>query len=392
MNETRPGPARLDVPGCILFGGGARRQLPGLLTELGVRRPLLVTDAGVVALGAVAEMTGLLQAAGFPTAVFAGVQPDPTDVNVAAGLAALQQHEADGLVALGGGSPIDCAKVVAIQPANPRPLSEFMGLHKIPHRGLPLVAVPTTAGTGSEATKVAVITDTSRSVKMMMLSAPLLPRAAIVDYELTLSMPRSLTAAVGVDTLTHGMEAFVSRRANGLTDPLALACVELCARFLRRAWHEPGDREARAAMMLAACQGGMAFSNSSVALVHGMSRPLGAVFHLPHGLSNAVLLPAVTRFSVSAAPERYAAIASAIGCAGAGLSDEAAGQALVVWLEALNQELQLPRLGKCRGVTREAFQACAPKMAADALASGSPANNPRVPDAAEIVRLYEEAW
>jgi alcohol dehydrogenase class IV len=390
--DPLPAPARLDVPGCILHGGGSRRQLPALLTELGVRRPLLVTDAGVVALGVAGEMTDLLRAAGFPTAVFADVQPDPTDANVVAGLAAMKQHEADGLVALGGGSPIDCAKVMSILPANPRPLSEFMGLHKIPHRGLPLVAVPTTAGTGSEASKVAVITDTQRAVKMMMLSAPLLPRAAIVDFELTLSMPRSLTAAVGVDTLTHGIEAYVSRKANGLTDPLALSCIGLCARFLRRAWHESGDREARAAMMLAACQGGMAFSNSSVALVHGMSRPIGAVFHLPHGLSNAVLLPAVTRFSVGAAPGRYATVARTAGCASAGLSDEAAGQALLVWLEALNRELQLPRLGGCQGVTRAVFAANAVKMANDALASGSPANNPRVPDAAEIVGLYEEAW
>jgi len=267
-----------------------------------------------------------------------------------------------------------------------------MGLHKIRNPGLPPIAMPTTAGTGSEATKVAVITDTLRQVKMMMLSAPLLPTAAIVDYEPTMGMPKGLTAAVGVDTLTHGVEAYVSRKANPLTDPLALQCIALCARNLRDAWNEPDNRAARQGMMLAATLGGMAFSNSSVCLVHGMSRPIGAVFHLPHGLSNAVLLPAVTRFSVSAAPARYAMIARTVGCAGPELSDEDASIRLIDWLVDLNESLEVPRLSQCRGVTREVFESSVEKMSADALASGSPANNPRVPTAEEMAELYQEAW
>jgi len=205
----------------------------------------------------------------------------------------------------------------------------------------------------------------------------------VVDFELTLSMPAALTAAVGVDTLTHGIEAYVSRQANALTDPLALQCVALAAQHLPVAWAEPGNRAARAGMMLAATLGGMAFANSSVALVHGMSRPIGALFHVPHGLSNAVLLPTVTRYSLGAAPERYAAVARAAGCEPAKFAD---------WLEQLNVALRLPRLSQCRGVTRPAFEAGLEKMAADALASGSPANNPRVPTAAEVVALYQEAW
>ena len=223
--------------------------------------------------------------------------------------------------------------------------------------------------------------DTTRHVKMMMLSAPLLPRAALVDYELTLSLPPELTAAVGVDTLTHGIEAYVSRKANALTDPLALKCIALCAQHLRTAWQESGNHAAREGMMLAATLGGLAFSNSSVALVHGMSRPIGAVFHLPHGLSNAILLPTVTRFSIAAAPERYATIAHTIGC-----------DSLIPWLEDLNVALELPRLSQCRGVERGRFDTQVEKMAADALASGSPGNNPRVPTQAEIVALYHEAW
>jgi alcohol dehydrogenase class IV len=228
-------------------------------------------------------------------------------------------------------------------------------------------------------------------MKMMMLSTPLLPRAAVVDYELTLSMPPGLTAAVGVDTLTHGIEAFVSRQANMLSDPLALQCIGLAARNLRTAWKEPLNLEARKGMMLAATLGGMAFSNSSVCLVHGMSRPIGAVFHLPHGLSNAILLPTVTRYSVEAAPSRYAAVARAVGCAETSTTDPFACAALITWLEKLNHFLKLPHLGACRGVTRALFEDSVEKMAADALLSGSPANNPRVPTADEIVRLYHKA-
>lgn len=391
MAESSP-TLRFDVPATILHGGGCRRNLPQLVRQLGGTRVLLVTDPGVIELGVAKEITGILVEAGLEVAVFDGVQPDPTDENVAQGVAALKSHRADLIVALGGGSPIDAAKVIAIRPANPAPLPEFMGLHKISTPGIPLIAIPTTAGTGSEATKVAVITDTTRCVKMMMLSAPLLPRAAIVDFELTLSMPKGLTSAVGVDTLTHGIEAYVSRKANRLTDPLALQCIELAAKHLRRAWNEPGNREAREGMMLSATLGGMAFSNSSVCLVHGMSRPMGAVFHLPHGLSNAVLLPAVTAFSIQAAPARYAMVARTVGCAEAGTPDHEACAALIPWLEKLNGDLAVPRLSQCRGVTREQLDANLEKMAADALASGSPANNPRVPTAAEIVELYRQAW
>ncbi|MBI4623740.1 MAG: iron-containing alcohol dehydrogenase [Verrucomicrobia bacterium] len=390
--KTEPGIRRFDVPTTILRGGGARHRLPDLVREMGGSRVLLVTDPGVVQLGAVAEVVKSLKAAGVSVAIFDQVQPDPTDENVAAGVAALGTQRADLIVAFGGGSPIDVAKVIAIRPANPAPLPDFMGLHKIRRAGLPLIAVPTTAGTGSEATKVAVITDTARHVKMMMLSAPLLPRAAIVDYELSLSMPRGLTAAVGVDTLTHGIEAYVSRQANALADPPALQCVTLAARHLRAAWTEPSNRGAREGMMLAATLGGMAFSNSSVCLVHGMSRPIGAVFHLPHGLSNAILLPTVARYSVQAAPARYAAIARACGCAGPATPDADACATLITWLEDLNRALELPRLSQCRGVTREVFEASVEKMATDALASGSPGNNPRVPTATEIVALYREAW
>ena len=324
--------------------------------------------------------------------VFAEVQPDPTDVNVQAGLQALCAAGADGVVAVGGGSAIDAAKAIAMLATNPQPLRQYMGYHKVPSAGVPLIAIPTTAGTGSEATRVAVITDTAHQEKMMMLSVHLMASVALVDYELSLSMPKTLTAHVGVDTLTHGIEAYVSRKANGMTDPIALSCILLTARSLLTAWREPDNRQAREAMALAACQGGMAFSNSSVCLVHGMSRPLGALYHTPHGLSNAVLLPTVTKFSIAGAPQRYAAITRSMGLALDQDDDEAAGHKLVDGLEALNAALQIPTLRDCVKVSHAKFEQSLEKMATDALASGSPQNNPVLPTVAQMVGLYQQAW
>jgi alcohol dehydrogenase class IV len=386
---------QFHVPSTILVGGGARREAAAQLQRLGVRRVLLVTDPGMMQLGPAVEIASQLRAAGLHVAVFDGVQPDPTDRNVSDGLAMFQAEQCDSLVAVGGGSPIDAAKAIGALTANPWPLSQYAGYHKLPRPGAPLIAIPTTAGTGSEVTKVAVITDTERDVKMMLLSVNLLPQVALVDYELTLSMPPGLTAAVGVDTLTHGIEAYVSRKAHGMTDALALSCIQLVARYLRTAFREPSNDEARAGMMLAACQGGMAFANSSVGLVHGMSRPIGALFHVPHGLSNAVLLPTVTRFSWPSAVSRYATISRLLGGGNGGAEhapDEQAAAEIVPILERLNADLQVPRLGNCPGVDEARFRSLIPKMANDALASGSPQNNPRIPTTDEIMSLYDDAW
>src|ERR1043166_2682323 len=298
--------SNFNVPSTILVGAGASGELATQLKRRGATHAFFVTDDGMVKLGVAEKITSPLKAADLRVTIYSDVQPDPTDGNVLGGLEAFRQSGAQVIVALGGGSALDCAKVISILTANPLPMSQYMGYHKIPKPGLPLIAIPTTAGTGSEVTKVAVITDTAKDVKMMMLDAHLLPRVALVDYKLTMSMPAALTAAVGVDTLTHGIEAYVSRKANAMTDPIALSCIRLVAENLRNAYRQPANESAREAMMLAACQGGMAFANSSVCLVHGMSRPIGALFHLPHGLSNAVLLPTVTRFSIRGAPDRYA--------------------------------------------------------------------------------------
>jgi alcohol dehydrogenase class IV len=377
--------ATFDIPSSILIGAGARFRLGTELEKLGVSHTLVVTDQRLRDAGTIASF-------GIEATIFSDVQPDPTDQNVAAGLECLRASNAEAIVAIGGGSVIDVAKIIGVAATNLQPLSAFQGYHKITNRGLPLIAIPTTAGTGSEATKAAVITDTARLVKMMILDVKILPRIAIVDYELSLTMPAALTAHVGVDTLAHGIEAFVSKKANGMTDPLAISCIQLTSRYLLTAQKQPDDRPAREAMALAACQGGMAFSNSSVCLVHGMSRPIGAIYHLPHGLSNAVLLPAVTRFSIPGAPERYAHISRQMGFCDNSATDGHAGEALIEGLQRLNAELGIPTLRDAVRTDRSAFESHLKKMAEDALASGSPQNNPVVPSAEEIMDLYRSAW
>jgi alcohol dehydrogenase len=381
-----------NIPSSVIIGGGASAELLPQLRRLGAKRVLVVTDAFMVKSGVVARLLAPLQESGMEIAVFDGVQPDPTVQNVRDGLALYRSSGAEAVVAIGGGSPLDAGKAISILTTNPEPLADYMGYHKIPKAGAPLLAIPTTAGTGSEVTKVAVITDTERDVKMMILDQHLLPVVALVDYELTLSMPAPLTAHVGVDTLTHGIEAYVSRKASEMTDPIALSCIRLAATHLVKAWEEPGNLAAREGMMLSATQGGMAFANSSVCLVHGMSRPLGLLFHIPHGLSNAMLLPAVTRFSLAGAEARYATVARTMGLCAANASDASAAASLVEGLEKLNARLEVPRIRDFKGATLEVFEAALEKMASDALASGSPANNPVVPTAPDIINLYREAW
>jgi alcohol dehydrogenase class IV len=384
--------AQFNVPSVVIIGGGASKEAGVQGKRLKAKRALLVTDTYMEKSGLAKDIARTFEKEGISTATFPGVQPDPMDKNVLEGLRQLREAKADMVVGLGGGSSIDAAKAISVLVNNELPLSQYAGLHKVPHPGVPLVAIPTTAGTGSEVTKVAVITDTERDVKMMILDVNLLPSVALVDYELTMTMPPLLTSHVGVDTLVHAVEAYVSKKANPLTDPLALSAIRLISENLYAAYKDPSDRKAREAMTVASCQAGMAFANSSVCLVHGMSRPIGAVYHLTHGLSNAVLFPAVTRFSLAGAPERYATVARIMGFGNEADSHEKAGQALVKGLGELNEKLGIPRLGDAVKGDLSLFDKKVEKMARDALASGSPNNNPIVPDVRQVIDLYHQAW
>jgi alcohol dehydrogenase class IV len=316
---------------------------------------------------------------------------DPTSAVVDAGARVFREGGHDSLVSVGGGSPIDTAKAVGMLVANGGKVRDYKVPRPIPLAGPVHVAIPTTAGTGSEVTRFTVVTDSETGEKMLIAGGVLVPTAALVDFELTLSMPARLTADTGTDSLTHAIESYVSRKANPFTDALALTAMKTIWKVLPVCVREPGNREAREAMMLAATQAGMAFSNASVALVHGMSRPLGAHFHIPHGLSNAMLLPAVTAFSVEAALERYAQCARTMGIADGEDTNENAADLLIHALYRRNAELEVPS-PKQFGIQEEQYFAKIPRMAEQALASGSPQNNPRVPTAEEIGTIYRACW
>ena len=383
--------AEIKIPPILKIGGGSFAAVAALLQRLECKRSLIVTDPWMMKNQLAEKLATQIRDAGLSCEIFHETVPDPTSAVVEAGVRAFVQGGHDSLVSLGGGSPIDTAKAVGMLAANAGKVRDYRVPRPIPAAGPAHVAIPTTAGTGSEVTRFTVITDSDSGEKMLLAGDTLMPTAAVVDYELTLTMPARLTADTGTDSLTHAIEAFVSRRANPFTDALALAAMKTIWRELPTSFHQPHNAQAREAMMLAATQAGIAFSNASVALVHGMSRPLGAFFHVPHGLSNAMLLPAVTAFSVEAALGRYAECARTMGLARAEDTDEAAGAELIRGLYSRNAELQVPT-PRGFGIAEERYVALLGTMAAQALASGSPQNNPRVPTAREIEQIYLQAW
>ena len=381
--------ATIVSPRLMLVGGGSVGEVASVLQKFGLSRPLVVTDPYMVASGLLRRCLDPLEAAGITVSVFSDTVPEPTDTVVTAGVALL--GPCDCLIGFGGGSPIDTAKAMAILAHHGGRMRDYKAPFAADAARLPVIAIPTTAGTGSECTRFTVITDVERGEKMLIAGLGALPLAAIVDYTLTFSVPRRTTADTGIDSLTHALEAYVSRRANPLSDVLALSAMALIGANLRRAYAAPDDPAAREAMMLGATQAGMAFTNSSVALVHGMSRPIGAAFHVPHGLSNAMLLPAVTRFGLAAALPRYAEASRRIGFADRQDADDLAAAKLADGLTGLNRELDVPT-PRGFGITRADWAGRLDLMADQAIASGSPANNPRAPSKAEILALYEEVW
>ncbi|MFX1759597.1 iron-containing alcohol dehydrogenase [Rhodococcus sp. Q1] len=372
-------------------GGGAVAEIGEVVAGLGLARPLVVTDKFLVGTGAVDRMVAQLDAAGLHPAVFADTVPDPTTASLDAGVAAVAEHDADCVIGFGGGSPMDTAKALGLLARQGGHMRDYKAPRDNTGPALPVIAVPTTAGSGSEATQFTVISDSETDEKMLCPGLAFLPVAAIVDYRLTMTMPPRLTADTGVDALTHAIEAYVSRKANPFSDGLALVAIGTIGRVLRRVYADGQDAAAREQMMLAATQAGIAFSNSSVALVHGMSRPIGAHFHVAHGLSNAMLFPAVTEFSVDAAESRYADCARALGATSADASDATAAADLLVALKELCRDVEVPT-PKSYGIDRRTWDERVPVMAEQALASGSPNNNPRIPTADEIRELYARIY
>ncbi|MEH6589958.1 MAG: iron-containing alcohol dehydrogenase [Halioglobus sp.] len=382
--------ANVNLPRILRVGAGASQELVSTMRQLALSRPLLITDAFMVQQGYCGQMQAQLDKAGLEHGLFDRCVPDPTTESLDEALAVLREGNFDCVVALGGGSSMDTAKAAAAMALRDGPMRDY----KMPIQidsGLPVIAIPTTAGTGSEVTRAAIITDTESQEKMLCMGLGLMPVAALVDFELTLTMPYRLTADTGIDSLCHALEAYVSRKANPFTDSIALTAMRSIYRNIRTACAEPDNRVAREAMMLAATQGGIAFSNASVTLIHGMSRPVGALYHVPHGLSNAMLLPEVTAWSVAGAPERYAHCARYMGMADVSDSDTVSLDKLIDSLHRLNADLSVPSPAEY-GIDRTEWFGSLDLMADQALASGSPANNPLVPNADDIKALYTRVW
>lgn len=382
---------RVQSPRIIRIGGGVASETALVLEQLGLSKPLIVTDASLVQIGHVERVTDILKKAGLSFGIFDGVVEDPTDVCVDAGLAALKADNYDCIIGLGGGSPMDTAKAISFMAVNGGHVRDYKAPCQIDKCGLSVILVPTTGGTGSELTRWCVITDTERVEKYNLSGLACVATAAIIDWEFTVTKPWRITADTAVDSLTHAMEAYVSRKSFAYTDAFAVSAMPLIASHVRTACADPHNAEAREALMLAAAQAGMAFSNASVALVHGMSRPIGARFHVAHGLSNAMLLPEITAFSVGASPERYGHCARIMGWAENTDSDASACDKLVRELRQLNADLKVPTPTEI-GLKQVEAARLWPLMAEQALASGSPQNNPKVPTKDEIIELYGKVW
>ncbi|MCM3087530.1 iron-containing alcohol dehydrogenase [Bhargavaea ginsengi] len=376
------------TPPSIVYLQGAFQQVGKQALNLKGSKALIISDAIMNKLGYVDECRKLLKDAEIESAIYLGVASEPTDDFVAEALRIYEEEHCDLVISLGGGSCIDTAKAVSILATNGGYIGDYMSGRKLAEqRPVPHIAIPTTAGTGAEATDVTVITNSTTQVKMMIKQPALMPDAAIVDPMLTLSTPEKVTAATGVDALSHAVEAYISRKAHPMTDMLALSAIRLIAANLQRAYDNPEDVEAKEAMSLAAMQAGMAFSNASVCLVHGMSRPIGALFHVPHGFSNAMLLPAVLEYSKDACVERLADIGR-IFSPDEKMTNEEAAERTVQSVKELCHSLNIPNL-KEWGIDEQAFMDAREKMANDALDSGSPGNNPKVPTGEEIMELYQ---
>lgn len=383
--------SKIILPQTLQVGAGASSEIGSILKSMGLHRPLIVTDKIMVQLGYINTVREYLNDVGISSEVFDDTVPEPTVRSIQAGVDKVRGGNFDAIIALGGGSPIDSAKAISILGTYGGEMRDYKFPRIVDEPGLPIFAIPTTAGTGSEVTKFTIITDETTDEKMLCLGTGFMPTAALVDFELSLSVPARTTADTGIDALTHAMESYVSKKASAYTDTQAIAAMKLIGPNLRRVFHDGSDREAREQMMLGSTLAGVAFSNASVALVHGMSRPIGAFYHVPHGLSNAMLLPTVTEYSIPAAAERYADCARAIGIADSSDNTKQANQKLMEELYALNDELQVPTL-EAFGVDREHFFSNLETMATQALASGSPSNNPRIPDVDEMIELYKKLW
>ena len=370
------------MPKRIISGENALNESKAYLKSFG-KRVLIVTDKVMTDLGNVKVLTDVLDGENIEHVLYNEINSEPTDTMIEKGVKLYKENQCDFLIGLGGGSPIDSTKAIGAMITNEGKISDYMGREI--EKELPLFAViPTTAGTGSEATQFTIITDTKNDVKMLLKGANLLPNLAM-------TAPAKITAATGLDALTHAIEAYTSRKAQPLSDSFAVSAVKRIFKYLPIAFDTPKDLKAREEMSIAALEAGIAFNNSSVTIVHGMSRPIGALFHVPHGLSNAMLLEACFTYVVDGAYDRFAQLAKEINIANDNMSDEEAAKAFIDEVVKLIVKLEIPTLEEF-GVDKTKFFDNIEKMAADAMESGSPSNTRKIIEVDDVIKIYNNLW
>lgn len=368
------------------FGPGARKELPEVVARLGKNKALIVTDKDLVRFGVAAKVTDVLDAAGIPYEIFSDVKPNPTVTNVKDGIRAFEQSGADFLIAIGGGSSMDTCKGIGIVVNNPEfaDIVSLEGCAPTRHKSVTMIALPTTAGTAAETTINYVIIDEEKKKKMVCVDPNDIPAVAIIDAELMYSLPRGLTAATGMDALTHAIEGYITRAAWEMSDMFEIEAIRMISRHLPVAVREPANAEARNGMAVAQYIAGMAFSNVGLGLVHGMAHPMGSLFDVAHGVANAMLLPTVMEFNMEACLDKYPAIARAMGVNTDGMTAEEASRAAVKAVKDLAIEVGIPQHLSDVGIT----EADIPALAEQALADVCTPGNPRDVTLEQIKQLY----
>ena len=381
------------IPSVTLIGIGAAKQIPEKIKALGGSKPLIVTDKGITGAGITKQITDLLDAAKMKYVVYDETIPNPTDTNVHAGVDVYTKEKCDSLITLGGGSSHDCGKGVGLVIANGGKIHDYEGVDKSSKPMPPYLAVNTTAGTASEMTRFCIITDTSRHVKMAIVDWRVTPGIAVDDPMLMVGMPPALTAATGMDALTHAVEAYVSTIANPMTDSAAEKAIELIAKYLRPAVANGQDIEAREGLCFAQYLAGMAFNNASLGHVHAMAHQLGGFYDLPHGECNAILLPHVEKFNLIAKMDRFVKIAQLLGENTAGLAPRDAAELALVGIKKLSEDIGIPsgliELGKRYG--KEVKASDIDTMVGNAQKDACGLTNPRCPKDVDVKAIYTAA-
>lgn len=377
------------IPNHTVVGTNILGEAAPLLKKMG-NKAFIVTGRHVAVSNMMKQLTALLDENGIGCVIFDGITGEPTDTMIENGVEMLKSSGCDFIIGIGGGSPLDSAKAIAAMAVNEGSIADYNG-KKITGEILPLAAIPTTAGTGSEATKFTVITDSEKGIKMLLKGDVLVPKLAIVDSSFTVGAPKSVTSATGLDALTHAVEAYTSRKAFSMTDTLAVSAVKRIMKYLPIAYREPDNSLAREQMSIAALEAGICINNSSVTIVHGMSRPIGALFHVPHGMSNAMLLKECLSFAVSGAYEKFANLGRETGVASDSDSDETAAEKFIDSLQNICDVCEIPTLEQY-GIDRDEYYSKISKMATDAVASGSPANTVKEVTVNDCIEIYKKLY